>query len=54
MFLWPHGEKIIFWDYSRFGTQIESEQNTVLTMKRRLGIRTIPCVFGEERRIKKF
>ena len=27
---------------------------SVEPMKKRLGIRTIPCVFGEERRIKKF
>ena len=29
MLLWPHEEKIIFLDLSRFGMQIESGQNTV-------------------------
>ena len=31
MFLWPHGEKIIFLDFSGFSTQIEGGQNTVST-----------------------
>jgi len=31
MFSWPHGEKIIFLDFSGFSTQIEGGQNTVST-----------------------
>ena len=31
MFPWSHGEKLIFLEFSRFGTQIEGRQNTVST-----------------------
>ena len=32
MFLQPHGEKIIFLDFSRFNMQIKGGQNTVSTV----------------------
>ena len=34
MFLWSHGEKIIFLDFSGFGMQIEGGQNMVSRMRR--------------------
>ena len=45
---WPHGEKIIFLDFSGSGMQIEGKQNTVSTLHTHKDVSVVNPVMQEK------